>query len=377
MKKVALYAVALSLSFAIITGCAAKDNGIEIETETATLANENMSEEYIIEKFYEAYDFWGDWIYGQRYVTDRMSNSQNMYYGAVNNESPIHTKEELKAAFETYFTKDLTAEFMSFLNPEDIDGKLYIAYGDVGDNGEVLDNVTVRKVNDNKYELTLDMTQFFEDRKYIEQVYYVFEDGKWVFDNDETDKYFEHWQKHENIEYLPVMKKYYLAMLEEWEWEKIDEHGLVDGMLGFKEPLKSIGYCLMDVNGDGQNELLIGKLSAGDKIVRDMYSVKNGRAYRVLVSGDRNRHYIFENEGKYMVANERHGSATDYEYTYSDFDGEKLNAEKSIIYAGDSLPDNPWFMDGEPVDEKEAMRIRDGYWEKYISIEFISFETLD
>ncbi len=375
MKKVLLYAVTLCLTVGVITGCSG--------AETAT---EYMTDEYITDRFYEAYDFWSDWVYGQNYVTDRMSSSQNMYYGAVDDESPIQSKSELKTAMESHFTKSLANEFMIFLNPENIDGKLYIAYGDVGDNGEVLDNVTVKKVNDNKYELILDMTQFFEERKYTKKVYYVLEDGKWVFENDDMDKYFFHWQKHENIEYLPVMKKYYLAMAEEWDVKKIEKYNLHDILTPFyeNEPLKSIGYSFMDINGDNQNELMIGKVNSTksstkynhDKIIWDMYTVKNGEPYRLFTSLERNRYYVLEDEGKYMVANERHGSATDYEYTYFDFDGEKLNTEKSIICVGDNLPDNPWFMDGEPVDEKEAMRIRDGYWEKYISIEFIPFDTL-
>ncbi|MBQ8540320.1 MAG: hypothetical protein IJ435_02470 [Clostridia bacterium] len=377
MKKLALFAVALSLSVGIITGCVAKETGIETETETATLANDNISDEYIIEKFYEAHDFWGDWIYGQRYVTDHMSSSQNLYYGAVNNESPIQLKEELKAAFETHFTKSLTEEFMSFLNPEDIDGKLYIAYGDVGDNGEMLDNVTVRKVNDVKYELVLDMTQFFEDRKYTKKVYYVFEDGKWVFENDETDKYFNYWQKHENIEYLPVLKKYYLAMIEEWSAEKIDEHGLVDIMLGFEEPLKIIGYCLMDVNGDGVNELLIGKVNAGDKIVWDMYSVKNGQAYRVLVSGSRNRHYICKSDEGYIIANEIHANAMNYSYSYYRDLDENVLKERLWLDWGEWYHSADYLnVTSQVVDEEQVNEITENYRVKYITPEFIPFETL-
>ncbi len=194
MKRFLLYVLVICLL--PMVGCNKAEDALEGETEAiiVTEADEEMSEEYIIERFYEAQDFWGDWIYGQRYVTDRMNAKQNMYYGAVNEESPIQTKKELKEAFEAYFTKDLAEEFMSFLNPEEIDGKLYIAYGDVGDNGEVLDNVTVKKLDDSKYELTLDMTQYFTDEKFTRKVYYVFEDGKWVFENDEDNKFFFRWE---------------------------------------------------------------------------------------------------------------------------------------------------------------------------------------
>lgn len=194
MKKVVLYAISLCLLISVIVGCDREESTSEIATEMFTEAEEVMPDEYIIERFYEAQDFWGDWIYGQKYVTDRMNAKQNVYYGAVNEESPIQTKEELKEAFEACFTKELAEEFMGFLNPEEIDGKLYIAYGDVGDNGEVLDNVTVKKLDDSKYELTLDMTQYFTDEKFTRKVYCVLEDGKWVFENDEDNKFFFRWE---------------------------------------------------------------------------------------------------------------------------------------------------------------------------------------
>lgn len=392
MKKLALFTIALSLLVGIITGCVAKENGIETETETVTVANYNMSDEYIIAKFYEAYDFWGDWIYGQRYVTDRMSGSQNLGYGAVNEESPIQSKSELNKAMKEHFTESLAEEFLGFLNPEEIDGKLYIAYGDVGDNGEIIDNVIIKKVNDTKYELILDMTQFFEDRKYTERVYYVFEDGRWVFENDEADKYFNHWKKHENIEYLPVMKKYYLALSQEWEMEKVEENGISDIISHYYEnsPLKNIGYCFMDVNGDNADELLIGEILLEDKgdwgkVVWDMCSVKNGEPYQVFTSLERNRYYVFENEGKYMIANERSGSAIDSTNSYYSFDGEKLNVIEAVIFDGWNSPDSPWFIADDndfdvsndmPVDEKTATEIIESYQAKYITPQFISFETL-
>ncbi len=349
------------------------------ETESVAIGEYTAEEKAIIEAFYEANDFWGMWVYGQHYVTDRESYSQNMYYGAVDSDSPIQTKEELKTAFETYFTKDLTAEFMSFLNPEDIDGKLYIAYGDVGDNGESVEGVSVSKMSDEKYFLTLDMYSYFEETSFTRYVYYIYEDGKWVFENDEMDKYFFHWQKHENIEYLPVMKKYYLAIAELWESEKIDEHGLVDIMFRWGEPFKFVGYCFMDVNGDGQNELLIGKLNAGDKIVWDMYSVKNGQAYRVLVSGDRNRHYICESDEGYIIANEIHTNAMNYSYSYyADMD---RNIAKEKLWF--DWREDEWYYYADylnitslTISEERVKEITETYREKYITPQFISFETL-
>lgn len=188
MKRFLLFALVMSL--ALTAGCNKVEDAFEIETETMTVAKE-MTDEYIIERFYAAEDFWLSWVYGQYYVTDRTGEE---YYETVNEESPIQTKKELKEAFEKHFSKELTGEFMSFLNPEDIDGKLYISYGDVGDNGEGLDKITVKKLDDNKYELTLDMTQYFTDEKFSRKVFYVFEDGKWVFENDKDNKFFFHWE---------------------------------------------------------------------------------------------------------------------------------------------------------------------------------------
>lgn len=385
MKRFLLFVLVISL--ALLAGCNKVGDALEIETETMTVAEE-MTDEYIIERFYAAEDFWSKWVYGQYYraYDDPSQFAFGSSRESVTSESPIQTSDELKAEMEKHFSKELVEMYWKQLMPEDKDGKLYIYTGDVGWDGTELESITVKKKNDKKYTLTLKRNIYDGDdvREVIYQdVYYISEDGKWVFENDSEDEYFYSWgepEKYNNKEFAPyneILKKYYHTSRVVRNVDLIEKYRLVDIMLGFEEPLKSVGYCLMDINGDGINELLIGKVNAGDKIVWDMYSVKDGEAYRVLVSGERNRHYICESDEGYIIANEIHTNAMNYSYSYY------ADLDESVVKERLWLDWDKWChsadylnVTSQTVNEEKVNEITEKYRAKYITPDFIPFETL-
>ena len=350
---------------------------------------EPVTNEDVIVRFFEADNFWISWVYGQAYRA--YDNPSQIAFGSsresVTSDSPIQTAAQLRGEMEKHFTTEMADMFFAQLVPEDKDGKLYIYTGDVGGPYSGPKNITVEKINDERYRLNLDIWSYMENEEPDlpdQYVYYVLKNGRWVFENDEQDEYFysrEEPEKYNSEEFEPyneILKKYYHASRGVLNADRIEKYGLVDIMSGFEEPLKSVGYCLMDVNGDGQNELLIGKVNAGDKIVWDMYSVKNGQAYRVLVSGDRNRHYICESEEGYIIANEIHANATDYSYSYyADLDKSVLKERLWVLNGEWNYMTDYLNVTSQVVDEERANEIAGNYRAKYITPRFISFETLD
>lgn len=385
MKRFLLFVLVISL--ALLAGCNKVGDALEIETETMT-ATDEMTDEYIIERFYAAEDFWSKWVYGQYYraYDDPSQFAFGSSRESVTSESPIQTSDELKAEMEKHFSKELVEMYWKQLIPEDKDGKLYIYTGDVGWDGTELESVTVKKTNDKKYTLTLKRNIYDGDdvcEVIYQDVYYISEDGNWVFENDKEDEYFYSWgepERYNRSEFAPyneILKKYYHTSRVVQNVDLIEKYGLVDIMLGFEEPLKSVGYCLMDINGDEVNELLIGKVNAGDKIVWDMYSVKDGEAYRVLVSGERNRHYICKSDEGYIIANEIHTNAMNYSYSYY------ADLDESVVKERLWLDWDKWchsadYLDvtSQTVNEEKVNEITEKCRAKYITPDFIPFETL-
>lgn len=387
MKRVALYAVILCLLISTFAGCAGTIN-FENETEAVTEEYENITDEEVIERFYDAYDFWGSWVYGAAYRA--YDNPSEIVFGSsresVTSESPIQTSAKLRREMEKHFTKDLADKYWKQLVPEDKDGKLYIYTGDVGGPDSGPKNITVEKIDDKRYKLNLDIWSYMDEEPDLPDmcVYYVFENGKWVFENDLEDEFFYSWgepEKYNSQEFAPyneILKKYYHSSKFMLNADRIEEYGLVDIMLGFEEPLKSIGYCLMDVNSDDIDELLIGKVNTGDKIIWDMYSVKDGKAYKVLVSGARNRHYICECDEGYIIANEIHTNAMNYSYSYyADLDKDILK-EKLWLTMNDGWYHSADYLNvtSQTVSKEKVNEITEKYREKYVNMKFIPFETL-
>ena len=73
----------------------------------------------------------------------------------------------------------------------------------------------------------------------------------------------------------------------------------------------SLGYCTMDINGDGIEELMIGSVNenAYTGMFFDLYTIVDGQISLVISSGERDRYYLCED---YTIANEGSGGALSY-----------------------------------------------------------------
>ena len=195
MVKKTFFLMTLMLALiGFIVGCSSDENVEESDTFV-----EKISDEFIIEKFNEAYDFWVKWIYGQVYRA--YDNPDGGVFGASREsilaETDIQSVDELRQEMEKHFSDELVEKFFIQLMPEDKNGKLYVNCGDVGGPYEGPENIIVTKIDDERYELLLDIWCYMdvdepdEPDKYV---YYVFKDGRWFFENNVEEEFFYSWK---------------------------------------------------------------------------------------------------------------------------------------------------------------------------------------
>ena len=95
--------------------------------------------------------------------------------------------------------------------------------------------------------------------------------------------------------YMPVLQKYYLALTEKWDLEKVFDNELSEMCVGHygENALSTVGYMLEDMNDDGVPELLIGSLTEGytAKTLFAMYTLHSGTPVEVARSWERSTFY--------------------------------------------------------------------------------------
>lgn len=176
--------------------------------------------------------------------------------------------------------------------------------------------------------------------------------------------------------YAPVIRKYKSAVA-----AKMNAENLVLQDLNYMTaycygdvPLDSVGYVLHDLEGNGIPELLIGSRTGDeyqDKIVLDLYAIKDGQCVRVFQSGERQRYYLCS-DGSF--ANENSSSAFEssrIRYGYSD--GEMLMQE-TVIFDMNADRVNPWFYEADGkktgIPETEALAKMSAWEKSYVIINY-------
>ncbi len=184
----------------------------------------------------------------------------------------------------------------------------------------------------------------------------------------------------ENI-YKGILDQYWLAVSERWNRQLLSEEGLCY-LCSYNEELSQIGYALMDIDGNGVKELLIGGVETGndEKMFYDLYTIIDNEAVQIATSGERDRYYLCSNS---KIANEGSGGAGASKNAYYDFDGARgaMSLIEAVIYDGEYDEDNPWFYSTEgferealiPIPEEKAFQIQSQYM--YADIPFVSFEN--
>lgn len=144
---------------------------------------------------------------------------------------------------------------------------------------------------------------------------------------------------------------------------------------------KTLGYALMDIDGDGVNELLFGEIHPDQTgtVLYDLYTIRSGQIKHVFDGWDRNRYYLTTDGG---ILRQGSNSAFEFFTSYYVYANGELQLLRSVIHDANKNPDSPWFLSyvsvmdpsmGRPISEEDAQSILDYYSCK--QIELIPFEN--
>lgn len=175
-------------------------------------------------------------------------------------------------------------------------------------------------------------------------------------------------------QYNEIVQKYYEGASAGWDISQFQENNLCY-LAGYYSDINKLGYCLLDVDSDGTDELFIGTTEdeGYEGMFFDMYTLTDGKAELVATSGERDRYYLCEDN---TIANEGSSSAFLSVNYYYDYKSGKLNLQDGIVNDGELDPQNPWFygtLDNgedslEPISEGAADSIKSKY--KYMKLSF-------
>lgn len=175
-------------------------------------------------------------------------------------------------------------------------------------------------------------------------------------------------------QYNEIVQKYYEGASAGWDISQFQENNLCY-LAGYYSDTNKLGYCLLDVDSDGTDELFIGTTEdeGYEGMFFDMYTLTDGKVELVATSGERDRYYLCEDN---TIANEGSSSAFLSVNYYYDYKSGKLNLQDGIVNDGELDPQNPWFygtLDNgedslEPISEGAADSIKSKY--KYMKLSF-------
>lgn len=93
------------------------------------------------------------------------------------------------------------------------------------------------------------------------------------------------------------------------------------------ESLSDVGYALMDVDGNGQEELILSNVS--ECFIYDLYTISQGKAVHLLDSGERYCHSLYENG---WIENQWSASAFISGHDFYKVNGDTLELMETITY---------------------------------------------
>ena len=147
--------------------------------------------------------------------------------------------------------------------------------------------------------------------------------------------------------YDEVIELYIRAIKERWDSDKISEFGFEPCC--FVSSMESDGYLLKDLNGDGNDELIILPRSCLEYrdaeergILYAVYTMKNGKPIRVLYSWTRRRNYLCTDGETYSEGSD--GAAYFTACIYDIRDGKAVVREG--VQTTDRMDENGEYLEG-------------------------------
>ncbi len=123
------------------------------------------------------------------------------------------------------------------------------------------------------------------------------------------------------------------------------------------------GYAVYDMDGDGQDELMLGIDCYEDPLILNVFSQSEDGICSVLNSREHDRYFLGENGEIYRFGEYDEGEGGSFYGKYAFSEG-KLTFEEGIMYQeGWYFNDTTFDMEGaKPISEEKAMELSDLYW---------------
>ena len=180
--------------------------------------------------------------------------------------------------------------------------------------------------------------------------------------------------------YDEIIRQYYNGVNANWSMSDYSDRNLCY-LAGYETSSSDLGYCTMDIDGDGIEELMIGSVNADadTSMFFDLYTMVNGQRSLVISSGERDRYYLCED---HTIANEASGGAMSSSFKYYDLVSGQLQIKENVFLDGFDHPENPWFYTttedctdySTPISEEEGQNIRGKY--SYMNIPYVSLSEI-
>lgn len=181
-------------------------------------------------------------------------------------------------------------------------------------------------------------------------------------------------------QYKEVLDTHYKAYKKQWNPSKMQKSNLslIAACATKNDPLEDYGYAFLDVDGDGSYELMFGTVEeteAYQKVIFEMYTLKNEKPVQVFCSEERDRYYIGkDDEGGYIITNCGASSSSEVEWEYSVLKEGKLSTFQKIMYSEEADEDNPWFIEEngskKNISQEKALEKTENYEKQQIMPEF-------
>ena len=188
--------------------------------------------------------------------------------------------------------------------------------------------------------------------------------------------------------YSQQIARYYTAISNQWDENAYFEHEMSPLAANYYEgnPLNNVGFALLDLDGDGTEELVIGAImnAQKDPLVFEIWTLKNGEPVILAQSGSRNRYYLqySAEDNLWSIAYEAENGAANRAVYYLFLSDGKFEVMQGILFDAFASENAPWFMTYDldwdisndmSIDEDTANAVMDAARNIYACTEYFPY----
>ena len=186
-----------------------------------------------------------------------------------------------------------------------------------------------------------------------------------------------------NTVYAAQIRRYYTAVMDLWDIGMYLENGMSPLPVNYcaGNPLENVGFGLVDLDGDGVWELIIG--ATKDHAVFEIWTMENGAPVMLAQSGSDNRYLLLRTqEQTWQIVNEATNNIASFATYYMTLEGGKLKVVQGVVFDAFADEENPWFLTKDldwdvsndtPIDEETANDILDSNQLLYAIPEYTAY----